>query len=96
MEEQQQQPNLAIPLVIGLAAFVLMLGFQTAQVISQRSALATAREGQNGPLDESNKVRKQLDTLSQSTASLAGKGNVNAQAVVANLARQGVQIHPPK
>ena len=95
VDEQQQPPSLAIPLLIGLAAFVLMLGFQTSQIISQRSAIAATREGQNGPMDESSKVRRQLDALAQSTAGLAEKGNANAQAVIANLARQGVQIHPP-
>ncbi|HLG89934.1 MAG TPA: hypothetical protein VKZ79_22390 [Alphaproteobacteria bacterium] len=90
------QPSLAIPLIIGLLAFVLFLAFQTSQILSARSVLALARANQNGPMEEASKARRQLDTIANRTAELAAKGNTNAQAIVADLARQGIQINTAK
>ena len=89
-------PNFALPLLIGLVAFALFLVFQTSQILRQRDALSTAYQSQEGPLQESNKVRQQLESIAQKTADLAAKGNTNAQAVIADLARQGIKIDNKK
>jgi hypothetical protein len=85
-----------IPLLIALIAFVGFLGFQTSQVLRERSELTTLHDNQNGPVEESAKARQQLDVIAKKTAELAAKGNTNAQAIVAELAKQGVKIDPTK
>ena len=89
-------PTFATPLLIGLLAFVLFLLFQTSQILRERSALGTAYEGQNGPIQESNKARQQLELIAQKTADLAGRGDVSAQAIINDMARQGIKIDAKK
>ena len=90
------QRSLIVPFLIALIAFVGFLGFQTSQVLRERSGLATLYDNQNSPTEESKKARAQLDTIAKKTAELATKGNANAQAIVAELAKQGIRIDPTK
>ena len=101
MNEELQNPvssprGFGIPLLIGLIAFAAFLIFQTTQIVRESTTLSTAYEGQNTPLQESKKAREQLEAVAQKTADLAAKGNVNAQAIVADLARQGIKIDAKK
>ena len=89
-------PSFAVPLLLGLLALVLFLLFQTSQVLTQRSALSTAYDGQNGPMQDSGKVRQQLESVAQKTADLAARGNANAQAIISEMARQGIKIDTKK
>lgn len=93
---QPSTPNFVFPLLIGLVAFALFLVFQTTQILRERSVLTTAYQGQEVPLQESNKVRQQLESIAQKTAELAAKGNTNAQTIVNDLARQGIRIDTKK
>jgi hypothetical protein len=88
--------NMAVPLIVTLVAFVGFLGFQTNQILSARSAIATENENQTGPLAESQKVRDQLQRIAGNTAELANKGNANAKQIVAEFAKQGITLSPPK
>ena len=89
-------PDLGLPLLLGLAAFALFLLFQTSQILREHSLLSTAYQSQETPLQESNKVRQQLETIAQKTSDLASKGNANAQAIINELARQGIKIDTTK
>lgn len=88
--------DLTLPLLLGLAAMVLFLLFQTYALLEQRSALGVAFDSQSQPISDANKVRRQLEALAGGTAQLASKGNLHAQQIVAELAKQGVSLTPPK
>ena len=89
-------PSLALPVLIGLVAFALFLLFQTSQILRERGLLSNAYQSQDTPLQESNKARQQLESIAQKTAELASKGNANAQAVINEMARQGIKIDTKK
>ena len=74
-------------------AFVAWLGFQTWQLIGERSQLQMARATQDQPLEQAQKLRVSLDTLATSTQSLAAQGSVSARTVVEELAKRGVTIN---
>jgi hypothetical protein len=89
-------PGLGVPLLVGLVAFVAFLAFQTSQILGERSVLSKAYDGQNTQIQDSNKARQQLEAIAQKTAELAGRGNANAQAIIADFARQGIKIDTKK
>ena len=66
-----------------------------AQLAIQYSTLADVRAAQQPSVAEVAKVHAQLDTLATEMARLAASGNANAQAVVDEMRRQRVTLHPP-
>ena len=64
--------------------------------MAERWAIAATNENQSGPIAESKKVRQQLDVIAAKTAELANKGNADAKQIVADFAKQGVTLNPPK
>ena len=98
---QNQPPSapprrLHIPLLIALVAFVAWQGFQMAEVVSSHSSLVAAREGQVGPLAESEQMQRQLTALVTGTRDLAQKGDPDAKAIVDAFAKRGVTFVPPR
>ena len=83
-----------IPLLIGLAALVGLLGFQGVELWEARGALKTQREGQNSAMENSEKLRQQLIAVATKTADLAQKGDPDAKAVVDAYAKRGLQFLP--
>jgi hypothetical protein len=81
------------PSALLAAAFVGWLGFQTWQLIGERSQLQMARATQDQPLEQAQKIRASLDTLATSTRSLAAEGSAAARTVVEELAKRGVTIN---
>jgi hypothetical protein len=75
-------------------AFVVWLGFQTYQLLSERQQLKLLRVGQDANLDAANKVRGSLDAVATSTAKLASEGNANARVIVEELRKRGITINP--
>ena len=98
---QNQPPSapprrLHIPLLIALVAFVAWQGFQTAEVVSAHSSLVAARDGQAGPLAESEQMQRQLTALVTGTRDLAQKGDPDAKAIVDAFAKRGLSFVPPR
>jgi hypothetical protein len=83
-----------IPLLLLLSALVLWVGFQTIQLLGERSALATVRANQEAPIKQSQDLRTALDALAAETAKLADQGNPNAQLLVGELRKRGITINP--
>lgn len=67
-------------------------GFQTVQLWRERETLSQAREKQQQLVDNSVKLRTQLDTLVAETQKLANAGNPNARLLVEERRKRGVSI----
>jgi hypothetical protein len=83
---------LSIPLGLLVLGFVLMVGFQTVQLIRERGNLFEIQFAQEPTVQEGTKLRQQLDSLAKNTAALADAGNPGAKAVIEEMRRQGITI----
>ena len=63
-------------------------------LVSERSALNTAFEGQQQTVDNAGKLRASLDGLAADTQRLADRGNANAALLVTELKERGITINP--
>ena len=84
--------RLFLPLGLLVLGFVLMVGFQTVQLIRERGNLFELQLAQEPTVQEGAKLRQQLDSLAKKTAALADSGNLSAKAVVEEMRRQGITI----
>jgi hypothetical protein len=83
-----------LPLILTLVALLLFFGFQTLQLILERSNLAMVKSNQDGALQEAQKVEVQFKTLVTKTNQLAEQGHVGARMVMEGLHRQGFGASP--
>ena len=79
-----------IALVLVVATMLLLVVFQTAEVIHNRINLAELREQQEPGLQEAAKVKRQFETLSAGVVELASGGDAGAKTVVEEMRREGV------
>jgi hypothetical protein len=77
-------------------AFFLMVGFQTFALIRDRITLTNVRVTQEPTIQQSLKVRQQLDALAKGVARLADAGNANAKNIIDDLRRQGITVNNPQ
>jgi hypothetical protein len=84
--------RLFLPLGLLVLGFVLMVGFQTVQLIRERGNLFELQLAQEPTVQEGAKLRQQLDSLAKKTAALADAGNISAKAVIEEMRRQGITI----
>ena len=80
-------------LLLGLAVLV-WAGFQTWQLLAERSALKEVVANQSAQVDQSTKLRAALDRIASKTARLAAAGNGDASLIVEALRKRGVTINP--
>jgi hypothetical protein len=83
---------LFVPLGLLVLGFVLMVGFQTVQLIRERGNLFEIQLAQEPTVQEGTKLRQQLDSLAKNTVTLADAGNSGAKAVIEEMRRQGITI----
>jgi hypothetical protein len=83
-----------VPLLIGLVALLVWLGFQTWLLADERAALQAAHQSQQQTVDNAGKLRASLDALAADTQRLADTGNANAALLVAELKKRGITINP--
>jgi len=99
MSDQLPNPSARspfVPLLIALVALALLVLSQTFSLIRDREILSAARDGQNAAFGEAGRMRQQLEVLAGKTAELAQKGDADAKAIVADFAKRGVNIVPPR
>jgi hypothetical protein len=75
-------------------ALVGWFGFQTVQLVKERSLLKQALQSQEAQFKQSIKVRSALDGLARDTAQLAEQGNANAKLLVDELRKRNIMINP--
>lgn len=82
------------PLLVLATAFLIATAFRTERLIQQRIELGAFRSAQEPAVQQGQKVRAQLDQLADATARLAAAGDANAEAIIEEMARQGVTLRP--
>jgi hypothetical protein len=85
-----------IALVLVVVSMLLLLVFQTIEVIHNRVNLAELRDQQEAPLQEAAKVKRQFDALTAGVAGLAADGDGSAKSVVEEMRREGVILPAAK
>jgi hypothetical protein len=85
-----------LPVLLVIAAFFVLIAFETGYAIHDRQALADQQRAQEPVVQEAIKLRQQLETLAGKTAQLAADGDEGAKAVVDQMKRQGVTLGAPK
>jgi len=87
----QRRPS-KLPLILTIASLLVWFGFQTVQLVVERGNLGSVKGNLEAPMQESQKLRAQLDALITKTAALAEQGNASAKAVVEELEKRGIPI----
>ena len=99
MSEQARQSrdegssfDLGIPVLVLALAFFILAAFQTYELISARSFLATVRANQEQPLAELAKVQSVVQSMAGDTIKLAEAGNATAKEILDGFAKQGIRF----
>ncbi len=91
-------PSLTLPVALLAVAFLVAIGFQTVQLMHQRSNLNTMIAGQEQAVQQTVRLRTSIDAFAGETAALADKGDNSAKQVVEALRVQNINIknnNPP-
>ena len=82
----------SLPLILTVVSLLVWFGFQTVQLVIERSNLSLLKGNLEEAMQKSEKVRAQLETLISKTAELANRGNASAKTVVEELEKRGIPI----
>jgi hypothetical protein len=88
-------PSLGIPVAVLSIAFLAAIGFQTVQLLRDRSNLANVYTGQESAVQQTIRLRNSVDAFAGDTAKLAQSGDPQAKQVVETLRTQNISIRPP-
>jgi hypothetical protein len=88
-------PSLALPVALLAIGFLTAIGFQTVQLMRDRSNLANVYAGQQNAVEQTLRLRNSVDSFAGETASLAQQGDAPAKQVVDTLRSQNITIRPP-
>jgi len=92
-QSQERERSYFIPLLLIAIALVIWTGFQTIQLFKERKYLSAVIVDQAQTVDQSQKLRTQLDSIAKTTLQLAKQGNPNAKLIVEELRKRGVTIN---
>lgn len=76
-------------------AVFLMVAFQTYQLVREKKTLSNTKIAQEQPVQESIKLRHQLDSVAGDLAKLADGGDAGAKEIVDGLHRRGINLKAP-
>jgi len=91
---QDNQIAHSLPLLLVIIASIVWSAFQTTQLYKERQNLKTLYDNQEQIVTNAKKMRAQLDVIAAGTKRLADQGNANAQLIVQQLAKNGININP--
>ena len=83
----------SLPLILIMVALLVWFGFQTFQLVLERTNLISLQGSLVAAVQESQKMRAQLETLINKTTELAKQGNASAKKVVEELEKRGISIN---
>ncbi len=82
-----------LPLLLVIITLLIWSIFQTVQLFNERLSINTVYDNQENVIADAIKMRNQLNVISAGTKRLAEQGNANAQAIVEQLAKNGISIN---
>ncbi len=88
-------PTLGVPVALLAVAFLAAIGFQTVQLLRDRSNLTNVFTGQQNAVEQTIRLRNSVDAFAGDTAKLAQAGDPQAKQVVDNLRNLNISIRPP-
>ena len=91
-EREYRARPVFVPMALVVLTLVLMMVFQSLQLIRDRDLLRTRYQAQQAPLEEVQKVGNQLQAIAQSTYKLSASGNKNAALVIDRLSQAGIAV----
>ena len=89
---EQQGYSVYLPLLLAGLSLVLMLGFQTSQLLSNQDKLNQLKATLVDAVEKAQMLRTQFDGLARKTVELAANGNDNARYVIDEMKKQGVDL----
>ncbi len=93
-QSQEEGRSYFIPLLLIAIALVIWTGFQTTQLLRERKYLNAVLNDQTPTVEQSQKLRAQLDSIAKGVLQLANQGNSNAKIIVEELRKRGITINP--
>jgi len=90
--EPAERSGSALPLILTIVSVLIWFAFQTVQLVLERNNLTALTANLETPMQESQKMQTQLQSLVTKTAELANQGNAGARAVVEELEKRGIPI----
>ena len=81
-----------LPVILAIVSLFVWFGFQTVQLVLERDSLSSLKGEFEPAMQESRKMRQQLETLITKTAELANQGNASAKAAIEELEKRGIPI----
>ena len=88
--------NWSLPIALVIAAFFVLIAFETGYAVHDRGALADQMRAQEPVVQEATALRQQLEKLAGKIAQLATEGDEGAKTVVEQMKRQGITLGAPK
>jgi|ERR1051325_5222199 hypothetical protein len=82
------------PLIITIVSLVVWFGFQSFQLMRERSNLIMLKSNQDPAMQESQKVQAQFQNVITKTSELANQGHAGAKMVMEQLQKQGLALAP--
>jgi hypothetical protein len=83
-----------LPVLLVTVALLIWFGFQTVQLIAERSQVEALQANQTPVFQNAQRMRRQLDALAAGTQRLADGGNASAKAITDALRQRGITINP--
>lgn len=93
-DQQLTIKHLLIPINIVAFVMMLLLAFQTSQLLRDRAALRDNRMQQSKAFEDSQKLQSQLSALLVGTQKLAEAGNKDAKVIAGRLKDLGIIVSP--
>ena len=92
--EKRAAWDIFLPILILAAACTLWAVFQMFMLFQEGGNLKVLLASQEPTVQQAQKLRAQLDSISTQTQLLADAGNPGATAIVAELRKRGITINP--
>jgi hypothetical protein len=90
----RERAGSTLPFILTLTALIIYFGFQTLQLVIERSNLLMVKSNQEGAIQEAQKLQTQFKTLVGKTGELAAQGHAGAKMVMEELLKRGVGPAP--
>jgi len=90
----QERAYSNLPFILTLAALIIYFGFQTLQLVGERSNMTVVKSNQEAAIQEAQKVQAQFKNLVDKTSELADQGHAGAKMVMEELLKRGVSSAP--